>query len=70
MRGGSVGRLILESQATNMLLVNKWLYVIFDRYGEGDRAVFSFLPRDFSPPSSVAPISSPISRLSAAAQLA
>lgn len=39
MRGGSVGRLVRELQATNMLLVNKWLYVIFGRYG-GDLLLF------------------------------
>jgi len=53
MRGGSVGRLVRESQATNMHLVNKWLYVIFGRYG-GFRG-FSLFPRELSPSSHISP---------------
>jgi len=57
MRGGSVGRLVCESQTTNMHLVNKWLYVIFGRYG-GFRG-FSLLPTSLGIPlsSSLPPFS-------------
>jgi len=51
MRGRSVGRLVRESQATNMLLVNKWLYVILGRYGGFRRSSLLFFARFFSFPS-------------------